>query len=220
MRLLAAIEMPDKYVLVCEYLGGSDLLDVVRRESKGLNVDLALRYFWQLVSALRHMHSKGLVHRDIKAENCVLDTDGACAKFVDFGTSEVIVPGAVFALAGSIPYMAPELVRCLSQYDTDYRSSCSRIDWKAADVWSLGLVGVLLFAGRLPWARACLRSSREYAKYCASGLEHVFWRNVPEKVRNMVVSMLHPEPTLRPTIDEVAGKLEKLLEIPQGSADI
>jgi len=70
----------------------------------------AARYkFWQIISAVEYCHKKGIVHRDLKAENLLLDLN-MNIKIADFGFSNHFKPGELLATwCGSPPYAAPEV---------------------------------------------------------------------------------------------------------------
>lgn len=70
----------------------------------------AARYkFWQIISAVEYCHKKGIVHRDLKAENLLLDMN-MNIKIADFGFSNHFKPGELLATwCGSPPYAAPEV---------------------------------------------------------------------------------------------------------------
>lgn len=65
--------------------------------------------FWQIISAVEYCHKKGIVHRDLKAENLLLDFS-MNIKIADFGFSNHFKPGELLATwCGSPPYAAPEV---------------------------------------------------------------------------------------------------------------
>ena len=81
----------DKYLLfVIELCAGGDLLNYVRRRRR-LSEDVAKCLFKQIVEALAYCHSKGILHRDIKLDNILLDSTGR-VKLCDFGVSKVVKP--------------------------------------------------------------------------------------------------------------------------------
>merc|ERR1712106_60038 len=102
----------------------------------------------QIIAALRYCHSRGIVHRDLKADNLLLDKD-LNIKLADFGFSNYYKPGVLLSTwCGSPPYAAPELFE-----GKEY-------DGPKADIWSLGVILYLLVCGHLPFDAKTLQELR------------------------------------------------------------
>ncbi|NXG19716.1 PIM1 kinase, partial [Grallaria varia] len=85
VQLLDWFELPDSFVLVMERPERSrDLWDLLR-EQQFLTEDVARGLFHQVLEAVQHCSSCGVLHRDIKAENIVIDMASSTAKLIDFG---------------------------------------------------------------------------------------------------------------------------------------
>ncbi|XP_070379160.1 microtubule-associated serine/threonine-protein kinase 3-like isoform X3 [Dermacentor albipictus] len=141
------------YVTVMEYVAGVDLMRVLSREHY-LEIDAVQIIMAQLILALQHMHCKGFLHRDIKVSNMLI-LPGGRLKVIDFDTTKVChglfskrgVRGffrkTPFEFndaesAGTVPYMAPEVLR--------QRPYGRSVDW-----WSAGIVMYKLMMGRVPF---------------------------------------------------------------------
>ncbi|XP_059057603.1 uncharacterized protein LOC131851174 [Achroia grisella] len=97
----------------------------------------------QLVSAVRHMHARGVVHRDLKMENIMLDHSKQYIKIVDFGLSNVwSAGGALRTPCGSLEYAAPELFLDGRRYGPE------------VDLWSIGVIVYGMVTGGLPFTGA------------------------------------------------------------------
>jgi eukaryotic-like serine/threonine-protein kinase len=122
--------------------------------STGLSQDQVERYGLQLADALAHAHSRGVIHRDLKAANVIVTPSGRL-KVLDFGIARRFEPGRVgdgttvidqswesqHTFTGTLPYIAPEI---LKGEEADARS----------DIWSLGVLLFEMAAGQRPFRGA------------------------------------------------------------------
>jgi eukaryotic-like serine/threonine-protein kinase len=127
--------------IVMEYVEGEPL-DKAIKEQKRLQREFALSIVEQVCLALAYAHRNGVIHRDVKPANVILQRDGT-AKLLDFGIArdETRVDTSLTgtgALVGTPPYMAPERFRGLS------------IDGRS-DIFSAGVMLYLLLTGKLPF---------------------------------------------------------------------
>jgi serine/threonine-protein kinase len=127
------------YYLVMEYVPGPNLKEKIQREGRLPEVD-ALRIAAQVASALVAAHATGLIHRDIKSQNVLIDSSGN-AKVADFGIA--YLEGLTHltqtnAVSGSAHYMSPE------------QAQGKRVDART-DIYSLGIVLHEMLTGRVPF---------------------------------------------------------------------
>ncbi|KAL8997476.1 MAG: hypothetical protein Q9169_003256 [Polycauliona sp. 2 TL-2023] len=107
--------------------------------------ELCRYWFRDLMLGIEYIHAQGVVHRDIKPDNCLLTEDDVL-KVVDFGVSEMFEKTSEMLTAksaGSPAFMAPEL--CVAKHGD--------ISGKAADIWSMGVTLYCLRFGRIPFER-------------------------------------------------------------------
>ena len=93
IRLLEVFESPKHFLMVMEYVGGGDLLQYVKQR-KRLSEQEAKPIFKQIVYGLGHCHCRSVLHRDIKLDNILMDSDNG-VKICDFGVSRLITQGQV-----------------------------------------------------------------------------------------------------------------------------
>ncbi|XDT05182.1 Serine/Threonine protein kinases active-site signature [Nakaseomyces glabratus] len=130
-----------KYIgIVLEYASGGEFYKYIQRKRR-LKESTACRLFAQLISGVTYMHSKNLVHRDLKLENLLLDKNENLV-ITDFGFVNEFLPDNEYmkTSCGSPCYAAPELVISTRPYVA-----------RKADVWSCGIILYAMLAGYLPW---------------------------------------------------------------------
>ncbi|MBW3565566.1 MAG: protein kinase [Acidobacteria bacterium] len=127
---------------VMGYVRGESLADRLRRDGK-LPEDEARRLVVEIADALDHAHRQGVVHRDIKPDNVLLEDESGRALLTDFGVAKASGQGQTLTKLGSVigtpQYMSPE--QASGRADIDGRS----------DIYSLGVMAWAMVTGRLPF---------------------------------------------------------------------
>ncbi|CAI5479505.1 unnamed protein product [Closterium sp. Yama58-4] len=207
--------------LVMELCNGGDLFDFIQSAPKGrLTEQQAASVMRQLLGALHHCHSLGVLHRDVKPENILLcdrvpqqsGNGDVRIKLSDFGVAGFLnEDGVCTDSAGTSEYMAPEVAMKAS-----YNAK--------ADVWSAGVVLHAMLAGALPsWAAlpdefqepagsAVSGSSKGKGKTMQEGiaqnelkLKSRVWRGVSEEAKHLLRALLRKDPEERPSALEALG---------------
>uniref|UniRef100_A0A8C1VZ03 non-specific serine/threonine protein kinase n=1 Tax=Cyprinus carpio TaxID=7962 RepID=A0A8C1VZ03_CYPCA len=167
VKLFEVIETEKTLYLVMEYASGGEVFDYLvahgrmkEKEARAkfrqvqyctisFNCRLMLHLRPNIVSAVQYCHQKHIVHRDLKAENLLLDAD-MNIKIADFGFSnEFTIGNKLDTFCGSPPYAAPELFQG------------KKYDGPEVDVWSLGVILYTLVSGSLPFDGQNLKELRE-----------------------------------------------------------
>ncbi|XP_054717223.1 RAC serine/threonine-protein kinase-like [Uloborus diversus] len=138
ISLKYSFQTADRLCFVMEYVNGGELFFHLSRE-RIFSEERTKFYGGEILLALDYLHTEGIIYRDLKLENLLLDKDGHI-KIADFGLcKEDINYGATTkTFCGTPEYLAPEVLE-----DTDYGRA---VDW-----WGLGVVMYEMMCGRLPF---------------------------------------------------------------------
>eukprot|EP01022_Parablepharisma_sp_SALTPOND_P013586 TRINITY_DN1825_c0_g1_i1.p1 TRINITY_DN1825_c0_g1~~TRINITY_DN1825_c0_g1_i1.p1 ORF type:complete len:711 (-),score=107.76 TRINITY_DN1825_c0_g1_i1:89-2221(-) len=129
-------------MIIMEYASGGELKEYVMKKTR-LDESEARDIFLQLLNAVQHCHTLGIIHRDLKLENVLFaDPSKTKIKVVDFGIAGLIRNNvADKSKAGSLKYMAPEV---LTEENMESRPSL--------DIWSMGCMLYAMVCGELPFS--------------------------------------------------------------------
>lgn len=197
--------------LVMEYISGMDLSRVARHV-RGLRIADACEIARQAALGLSHAHIEGIVHRDVKPSNLMLDDKGAI-KILDFGLAQVDIWDETTAeltsvgqLMGTLDYMAPEQAERSGA--VDYR----------ADLYSLGATLFRLLCGRPPHLAAPNISPLEKLRLLAERVPprlETLRSDAPRELGELVAQLLSRYPDARPA--SAAHVAERLAGLATGA---
>ncbi|KAI8077923.1 kinase-like domain-containing protein [Gilbertella persicaria] len=137
VKLCYAFQTPTELHMILDYAVGGELFRHLDHEGM-FSEDMVVFYAAEICCALDHLHSLGIMYRDLKPENCLLDMEGHIV-LTDFGLSKVAVDGKTNTICGTAEYMAPEILKGL-EYDIT-------VDW-----WSLGILIYDMLTGSPPFS--------------------------------------------------------------------
>uniref|UniRef100_A0A9J7YN38 protein kinase C n=1 Tax=Cyprinus carpio carpio TaxID=630221 RepID=A0A9J7YN38_CYPCA len=159
--LHSCFQTESRLFLVIEYVNGGDLMFHMQRQRK-LPEEHARFYAAEICIALNFLHEKGIIYRDLKLDNVLLDQDGHI-KITDYGMcKEGIRPGdTTSTFCGTPNYIAPEILR-----GEDYGFS---VDW-----WALGVLMFEMMAGRSPFDIITDNPDMNTEEYLFQGEEILF----------------------------------------------
>ncbi|XP_075282262.1 ribosomal protein S6 kinase alpha-5 isoform X2 [Opisthocomus hoazin] len=136
-----AFQTDTKLHLILDYINGGELFTHLSHRERFSENEVQI-YIGEIVLALEHLHKLGIIYRDIKLENILLDSDGHVV-LTDFGLSKEFLTDEnerAYSFCGTIEYMAPDIVR---GGDTGHD--------KAVDWWSVGVLMYELLTGASPF---------------------------------------------------------------------
>ena len=194
-----------------EFVNGGCLLDEV--EKKGpLPVDLARRYFFEMVKGLEFMHRNQISHNDFKLDNVLLMWDEEhrhkYCKLTDFGMARLAYKdgvGVVYSqrYCGTRRYMAPEVIRCGQNHHNNNHNP-QYIPF-SADIWSLGVSLYVLLKREFPYEtpRDCVKLYRAMQRGVLNTRE--LRKKFGRKLTQLLSGMLEFDPDVRYSISKVAS---------------
>ncbi len=175
--------------LVTDFYEGGDLFSFLRNHHSEVTEAQAIRIIAEVVLALESMHEKGIVYRDLKPENVLLDKDGH-VRLVDLGLAKVLSRDNSYlttTICGSLSYAAPEMLS-----EREYGL--------AFDMWTLGVFVYQVLTGDMPFdtedrSRQEILRDQQLGQIPVNGLS-------PETY-SLVRELLNPDPARRPTCNNV-----------------
>lgn len=138
IQFFESFESKDYILIIMEYISCGDLLSYVRRRTR-IPETIAKFIFKQIIEGIQYIHSKNIIHRDIKLDNILIDLNNTI-KICDFGVSKQIRTGEIISdQCGTPAYIAPEILR-----NNGYEGY-------GVDIWSAGVVLYTMLTGTVPF---------------------------------------------------------------------
>ena len=181
-----AFQTDSKLFLVLHYECGGNLRS--KSWERKFTEDEARIYISEMILALEHLHKRGIIHRDVKLENILLDSDGH-AVLSDFGISKMFLPyeqHQAHTYRGTLGYMAPEIIeRSEAGYDM-------AVDW-----WSLGIVIHELLTGGSPFETPGVSYTREEIIHRLAETEPCIQNDLSIHAKDFISKLLDKDPRKR-----------------------
>ena len=198
VRLFEVIEDDKYYNLLQEFCTGGELLK--KTETTKLKEKEVAKIFIQIMSAVAYCHEKGIVHRDLKLENILFETEepDSPIKIIDFGFSVLFENGVnsnsvdkdkrdskkygfkrMKSKVGTLYYISPEIIK--GSYD------------EKCDIWACGVILYILLGGYLPFNGPSDKEIYNIITQIKYDFDKPVWKNISKYAKELIKKMLTSE---------------------------
>ncbi|ETW35290.1 CAMK/CAMK1 protein kinase [Plasmodium falciparum Tanzania (2000708)] len=193
IKLISAYEQEGFVYLVLEYLKGGELFEYLNNNGP-YTEQVAKKAMKRVLIALEALHSNGVVHRDLKMENLMLENpnDPSSLKIIDFGLASFLNSPSMNMRCGSPGYVAPEILKCAS-YGTK------------VDIFSLGVILFNILCGYPPFRGNNVKEIFKKNMRCHISFNTKHWINKSESVKEIILWMCCKNPDDRCTALQALG---------------
>lgn len=186
VRIYETFETEKLLMIVLEYVAGGDLLTYLKKKNK-VTENTCKFIFKQLIQGLHYMHSQGIIHRDVKLDNILIDSDSTI-KICDLGVSKMIKPGELMTeQCGTPAYIAPEIISGNGYYGF------------GADIWSAGVVFYALLSGTVPFKGSNMQELHDLIVKA----DYPELTDISLEANELIKGMLEVDPNKRLTTDQL-----------------
>ncbi|ODQ81420.1 hypothetical protein BABINDRAFT_159715 [Babjeviella inositovora NRRL Y-12698] len=205
LSLVDYFETDDELYLVTDLALGGDLFDKIEREGTLLESHTK-RIVVSLVNGIQYLHSRSIVHRDIKAENIFFWAKNTASDILlgDFGLAEILAPSKfLYSVCGTYSYMAPEI---FTKEGYSY----------PVDMWALGVLTYFMLCGYMPFDCETDEETKEAimkADYMYEPPE--YWNHISADSKQFIGLCFVTDPVLRMTPGQALGHPWLRSEIPR-----
>eukprot|EP00457_Paulinella_chromatophora_P003033 gb/GEZN01003038.1/.p1 GENE.gb/GEZN01003038.1/~~gb/GEZN01003038.1/.p1 ORF type:complete len:618 (+),score=102.51 gb/GEZN01003038.1/:121-1974(+) len=222
VQFLGSCRTDGSLCIITEYLSGGSLEDLLEKNldaRKKMSLRQIITFALQICKGLNWLHHRGIIHRDLKTANVIMDANNIC-KIADFGLAHAKKSDpsktGFYGMAGTPCYMAPEVLK-KQKYGVK------------ADVFSLGIILSELLIGDYPFDsyEKSQRSGEQestldsFDRAIIDGLRPIIPDKCPPKFRKLIQDCWRGDPETRPTVEEVTPRLQEIMrELDESEEDI
>ncbi|CAD8121324.1 unnamed protein product [Paramecium sonneborni] len=190
MKLYEVYETENSLYMILELLSGGSLYDLIK-DKKGLKLKEVQQLLAGIMLGLEEMHSKDIMHRDLKLENILFKQKNQLQSVVvaDFGlATHVNESQYLYYRCGTPGYVAPEVINQKDKKEK-YSSIC--------DIYSLGLIFYILLSGRPAFLGKSYKMIVKQNRQALIDYSIKQFKNLPENVMDLLKKMLEKDPKIR-----------------------
>mmetsp|Transcript_35402 Transcript_35402/g.105208 ORF Transcript_35402/g.105208 Transcript_35402/m.105208 type:complete len:985 (-) Transcript_35402:188-3142(-) len=181
----------DHVYIILELCGGQTMNEFMRkRPAKRLSEPEAMFYIYDLIVALKYLHRRRVIHRDLKLGNLFLDSDMRL-KVGDFGLAAQLEHDGEKkrTICGTPNYIAPEILE--GKHGHSYE----------VDIWSLGVILYTMIIGRPPFETSDVKTTYRRIRYNQYSFPESV--RISEQAKDLISCILRTDPRSRPSLDEI-----------------
>lgn len=182
IRLIDYFDMTHSYYIVMERFNSKDLFDFISEEGP-LGENLARQLFRQVLDTVIQCHTRGILHRDLKDENILIDLSSHQLKLIDFGSGTYLHDGIYTDFEGTRVYSPPEWIK-YRRYKAD-----------GLTVWSLGILLYDMLCGDVPY-----ETDQQILQAELIWFPQV---NLSQEAKNVISQCLNPDPESRISLQQL-----------------
>ncbi|XP_055827890.1 serine/threonine/tyrosine-protein kinase HT1-like [Solanum dulcamara] len=198
ITFIAACKKPPVFCIITEYLPGGSLRKYLhQQEPYSVPLNLVLKLALDIAHGMQYLHAEGILHRDLKSENLLLDED-MCVKVADFGISCLESQcGSAKGFTGTYRWMAPEMIK-------------EKNHTKKVDVYSFGIVLWELLTALTPFDD--MTPEQAAFAVCQKKARPPIPAACPAAIRKLIKQCWANNPRKRPHFEEIVTVLESYAE--------
>lgn len=185
-------EIKNLVFIMLEYVTGGLLFDLCQTLG-GMGEDAGRYFMTQLIDSIEYIHTKGVVHRDLKLENILVDDD-VNLKVADFGFATFKKVNRLKSYRGTMTYMAPE-IKLGKTYDG-----------KQIDIFSIGVILFIIVQGIFPFKEA--KTDEYFYNLLIKEKYETYWKKVGGEslsadFKDLIIKMVNLDGSKRPTMEQL-----------------